>query len=146
MLQGQLGASGGEFQEAYVLAHEYGHHIQDLLGTLGKHQSSATGPTSESVRIELQADCYAGVWTHYATTVKDADGEVFITEISDQDIKDAIDAATAVGDDRIQQQTSGRVNPDQWTHGSAAERVQWFQTGYQSGQLKSCDTFAAGAL
>jgi predicted metalloprotease len=146
MLQGQLGASGGEFQEAYVLAHEYGHHIQDLVGTLGKHQSSATGPTSESVRIELQADCYAGIWTHYATTAKDSDGEVFITEVSDQDIKDAIDAATAVGDDRIQQQTSGRVNPDQWTHGSAAERVDWFQTGYQSGQLTSCDTFAAGAL
>jgi uncharacterized protein len=146
MLQGQLGASGGEFQEGYVLAHEYGHHIQDLLGTLGKHQSSATGPTSESVRIELQADCYAGIWTHSATTAKDADGQVFITEISDQDIKDAIDAATAVGDDRIQQQTSGRVNPDQWTHGSAAERVQWFQTGYQSGQLNSCDTFAPGAL
>jgi predicted metalloprotease len=146
MLQGQLGASGGEFQEAYVLAHEYGHHIQDLLGTLGKHQSSATGPTSESVRIELQADCYAGIWTHYATTAKDADGEVFITEISDQDIKDAINAATAVGDDRIQQQTSGRVNPDQWTHGSAAERVQWFQTGYDSGRLGACDTFAPGAL
>src|SRR3954451_5902253 len=146
MLQGQLGASGGEFQEAYVLAHEYGHHIQDLLGTLGKHQSSATGPTSESVRIELQADCYAGIWTHYATTAKDADGEVFITEISDQDILDAIDAATAVGDDRIQQETSGRVNPDQWTHGSAAERVQWFQAGFRPGQLKSCDPFAPGAL
>jgi predicted metalloprotease len=146
MLQGQLGASGGEFQEAYVLAHEYGHHIQDLLGTLGKHQSSATGATSESVRIELQADCYAGVWTHFATTAKDQNGEVFITEISDQDIKDAINAATAVGDDRIQQQTSGRVNPDQWTHGSAAERVHWFQTGYDSGQLQSCDTFAPGAL
>jgi predicted metalloprotease len=146
MLQKQLGASGGEFQEAYVLAHEYGHHIQDLLGTLGKHQSSATGPTSESVRIELQADCYAGIWTHYATTAKDADGQPFILEITDQDIKDAVDAATAVGDDRIQQRTSGRVNPDQWTHGSAAERVQWFQTGYQSGQLSSCDTFAPGAL
>jgi predicted metalloprotease len=146
MLQGQLGASGGEFQEAYVLAHEYGHHIQDLLGTLGEHQSGATGATSESVRIELQADCYAGIWTHYATTAKDEQGEPFITEISDQDIKDAIDAATAVGDDRIQQQTSGRVNPDQWTHGSAAERVQWFQTGYGAGQLAACDTFAPGAL
>jgi predicted metalloprotease len=146
MLQKQLGASGGEFQEAYVLAHEYGHHVQDLLGTLGKHQSGATGATSESVRIELQADCYAGIWTHYATTAEDDQGEVFITEISDQDVEDAVDAATAVGDDRIQQQTSGRVNPDQWTHGSAAERVQWFQTGYQSGQLDACDTFAAGAL
>jgi uncharacterized protein len=146
MLQRQLGASGGEFQEAYVIAHEYGHHVQDLLGTLGKHQSSATGPTSESVRIELQADCYAGIWAHYATTATDASGEPLILEITDQDIKDAINAATAVGDDRIQQQTSGRVNPEQWTHGSAAERVHWFQTGYDSGQLDSCDTFAAGAL
>jgi uncharacterized protein len=146
MLEGQLGATGGDFAEAYVLAHEYGHHVQDLLGTLGKHQSRATGPTSESVRIELQADCYAGVWGHFATTVEDANGEVFITEITDQDIKDAINAATAVGDDRIQQQTSGRVNPEQWTHGSAAERVTWFQTGFDSGRVDSCDTFAPGAL
>jgi predicted metalloprotease len=120
--------------------------VQDLLGTLGKHQSSATGPTSDSVRIELQADCYAGVWTHSATTATDAAGEPLILEITDQDIKDAINAATAVGDDRIQQQTSGRVNPEQWTHGSAAQRVDWFQTGYDSGQLDSCDTFAPGAL
>jgi predicted metalloprotease len=146
MLEGQLGAAGGDFAEAYVLAHEYGHHIQDLLGTLRANQSNATGPTSASVRIELQADCYAGIWAHSATTAKDADGNVFITEITDDDIKEAIDAATAVGDDRIQQQTSGRVNPDQWTHGSAAERVQWFTTGYQSGQLSACDTFAADAL
>jgi uncharacterized protein len=146
MLQGQLGASGGEFQEAYVVAHEYGHHVQDLLGTLRSHQSGATGPTSQSVRIELQADCYAGIWAHYATTAKDADGQPFILEITDQDIKDAINAAAAVGDDRIQKETSGRVNPEQWTHGSAAERVHWFQTGFQSGQLDACDTFAPGAL
>jgi uncharacterized protein len=146
MLEGQLGATGGDFAEAYVLAHEYGHHVQDILGTLRANQSNATGPTSPSVRIELQADCYAGIWAHFATTAKDADGNVFITEITDDDIRQAIDAATAVGDDRIQQQTSGRVNPEQWTHGSAAERVQWFETGYDSGQLSDCDTFAANAL
>jgi predicted metalloprotease len=146
MLVGQLGGKGGDFAEAYVLAHEYGHHIQDLEGTLEKYQSRATGPTSPSVRIELQADCYAGVWAHAATTVEDQDGEVFITEITDEDISEAIDAATAVGDDRIQQQTSGRVNPEQWTHGSAAERVRWFKTGMASGDMDDCDTFAANAL
>ena len=86
------------------------------------------------MRIELQADCYAGIWAHAATTVEDENGEVFITEITDEDINEAIDAATAVGDDRIQQQTSGRVNPEQWTHGSAAERVEWFKTGIPVGQ------------
>lgn len=146
MLQGQLGAQGGDFAEAYVLAHEYGHHIQDLLGTLAKNQSRETGPTSPSVRIELQADCYAGVWANHATTVEDQDGEVFITEITDDDISEAIDAATAVGDDRIQQQSSGRVNEEQWTHGSSAERVKWFKTGMASGDMADCDTFAANAL
>lgn len=146
MLVGQLGGKGGDFAEAYVLAHEYGHHIQDLQGTLARHQSSQTGPTSPSVRIELQADCYAGVWAHAATTVEDENGEVFILEITDEDISEAIDAATAVGDDRIQQRSSGRVNPEQWTHGSAAERVEWFKRGMASGDLSACDTFAPGAL
>jgi uncharacterized protein len=146
MLVGQLGGKGGDFAEAYVLAHEYGHHIQDLEGTLQKYQSRETGPESPSVRIELQADCYAGVWAHAATTVEDEDGEVFILEITDEDISEAIDAATAVGDDRIQQQTSGRVNPEQWTHGSAAERVAWFKRGMASGDMDDCNTFASDAL
>jgi uncharacterized protein len=146
MLKGQLGAEGGEFSEAYVMAHEYGHHVQDLLGTLSKYQSNATGPTSASVRIELQADCYAGVWAHAATTVPDADGNILITEVTDADIADAINAATAVGDDRIQQQTSGRVNQEQWTHGSSEERVRWFSTGYKSGQMSDCDTFSTDNL
>ena len=146
MLQGQLGAKGGDFAEAYVVAHEYGHHVQDLLGTMAKAQSRETGPTSPSVRLELQADCFAGVWAHDATTATDADGNVFITELTNDDIKRAIDAATAVGDDRIQQRSQGQVNEEQWTHGSAAERVRWFTTGYRNGQVDACNTFSASAL
>ena len=146
MLEGQLGAQGGDFAEAYVVAHEYGHHVQDLLGTMAKAQSRETGPTSPSVRLELQADCYAGIWAHNATTVEDADGNVFITDLTEDDIKRAIDAATAVGDDRIQQRTQGHVNEEQWTHGSAEERVRWFMTGYQQGTLDACDTFSASSL
>ena len=146
MLEGQLGAQGGDFAEAYVVAHEYGHHVQDLLGTMAKAQSRETGPTSPSVRLELQADCYAGLWAHNATTVEDSDGNVVITGLTEDDIRRAIDAATAVGDDRIQQRTQGRVNEEQWTHGSAEERVRWFMTGYQNGTLDSCDTFSARSL
>jgi predicted metalloprotease len=146
MLQKDLGAQGGDFAEAYVVAHEYGHHVQDLLGTMAKAQSRETGPTSPSVRLELQADCYAGVWAHYATTVEDENGEVFITDVTQDDINRAIDAATAVGDDRIQQRTQGHVNEEQWTHGSAEERVRWFTRGYQEGTIDSCDTFSASSL
>ncbi len=146
MLQGELGAKGGDFAEAYVVAHEYGHRVQDLLGTMAKAQSRQTGPTSPSVRLELQADCFAGVWAHNATTATDADGNVFITDLSNDDIQRAIDAATAVGDDRIQQRSQGSVNEEQWTHGSAAERVRWFTTGYRDGQVDACDTFSASSL
>lgn len=146
MLQGQLGASGGDLAEAYVVAHEYGHHVQDLLGTMSKAQSSATGPTSASVRLELQADCYAGMWVHAAATVKDADGQTLISDITQADLADAVNAAQAVGDDRIQQRSQGSVDEEQWTHGSSAERVRWFTTGYTTGELSSCDTFAANAL
>jgi predicted metalloprotease len=145
MLQGDLGAKGGPFSEAYVLAHEYGHHVQDLLGTMSKVRTQQ-GPTSDSVRLELQADCYAGIWTKYATTVKDGQGQVFVQNLTRDDIARALDAARAVGDDRIQRASSGRVNPDQWTHGSAAERARWFTTGMQKGTLKACDTFSASRL
>ena len=146
MLQNELGAQGGDFAEGYVVAHEYGHHLQNLLGTMARAQSRETGPRSPSVRLELQADCYAGVWAHNATTVEDENGEVFITELTDEDISRAIDAATAVGDDRIQQRTSGRVDEEQWTHGSARERVRWFTTGLEEGRIDACDTFAPDAL
>jgi predicted metalloprotease len=145
MLQGQLGAKGGLFSEAYVLAHEYGHHVQDLLGTLGKVRTQQ-GPQSDAVRLELQADCFAGVWTKYATEAPDESGQPYILDLTDQDIANALDAARAVGDDRIQQRTSGRVNPDQWTHGSAEQRMRWFKKGMSSGTVRGCDTFGASSL
>lgn len=145
VLEQQLRGPSGAFVEPYVLAHEYGHHIQNLLGTMGRVRTQQ-GPHSDSVRLELQADCYAGMWAHAATTTQDEDGHVLIADLTEQDIQQAIDAATAVGDDRIQQQSGGSVDPDSWTHGSSRERVQWFRTGYRSGTLDACDTFAPGAV
>jgi uncharacterized protein len=142
MLERQLGARGGDFAEAYVVAHEYGHHIQDLLGTMNRVRSHQ-GETSDSVRLELQADCYAGMWAQHATTVEDVNGEVFLLELTEADITEAIDAAESVGDDRIQEQAQGRSDPETWTHGSAEDRKQWFLTGMSSGDLRACDTFSA---
>jgi uncharacterized protein len=145
MLQGQLGAKGGPFSVAYVLAHEYGHHVQDLLGTMGKVRTQK-GEASDAVRLELQADCYAGMWTKYATTAEDADGQPYIIGLTQDDVDRAFDAAAAVGDDRIQRRSSGRVDPEQWTHGSAEQRKRWFGTGLENGTLEACDTFAARRL
>ncbi|MCW2793038.1 MAG: putative protein of unknown function, zinc metallopeptidase [Nocardioides sp.] len=145
VLHKQLNGPSGAFVEPYVLAHEYGHHIQNLLGTMSRVKTQQ-GPKSDSVRLELQADCYAGMWAKGATTTKDEAGQVLLQDLTDQDIRDAIDAATAVGDDRIQEETGGRVNPEQWTHGSAASRVKWFQTGFSQGSLEACDTFATDNL
>ena len=145
MLEGQLGGTGGDFAEAYVLAHEYGHHVQDLLGTMGRVRTQQ-GAGSDAVRLELQADCYAGMWTRFATQAEDADGQVLIEELTRDDINEALDAARAVGDDRIQQRSSGRVDPDAWTHGSAEQRMRWFTIGREQGDLRSCDTFSARQL
>ena len=145
MLEGKLGGRGGDFAEAYVLAHEYGHHIQNLLGIMGQVRTQQ-GPASDAVRLELQADCLAGMWTAYATEAVDEDGQVIIEELTARDVREALDAARAVGDDRIQQRTTGRVKPDAWTHGSAEQRMRWFMTGKDGGNLGACDTFAAGQL
>jgi predicted metalloprotease len=145
MLQGDLGAKGGPFSEAYVMAHEYGHHVQDLLGTMGKVRTQK-GAESDAVRLELQADCYAGMWAKHATEVEDDNGEVFILDLTEDDVARAIDAAAAVGDDRIQQRSGGRVDPESWTHGSAAARMHWFRTGRAEGTLEACDTFSAQDL
>ncbi len=140
ILQGQLNGPSGAFVEPYVIAHEYGHHVQDLLGTMSKVKTQQ-GPNSDSVRLELQADCYAGMWAKNATTTEDSQGNVLIQDLTQQDIQDAVAAAKSVGDDTIQQETTGQVNPEQWTHGSSAARVRWFMTGYQNGTLDACNTF-----
>jgi uncharacterized protein len=143
----QFGSSGGPLAQEYVVAHEFGHHVQDLQGVLGRAQQGATGAEGNGVRTELQADCYAGVWAHYAAITKqESTGVPFLEPLSDKDIADALSAASSVGDDRIQQSTQGRVNPESWTHGSSAERQKWFTIGYQTGDPNKCDTFSARDL
>lgn len=141
-LTSRFGAASGALAQEYVVAHEYGHDVQDILGILGKAQSSATGAQSGSVRIELMADCFAGVWAQHAATTEDAGGNTLVKPLSNADVASALSAASAVGDDRIQKESSGRVNPESWTHGSSKQRQTWFLNGYRSGDPNRCDTLS----
>lgn len=133
----------GDFAQAYVIAHEIGHHVQNLLGISNKveslrSQAGATEANALSVRLELQADCFAGVWAFHANKARQ------ILEVGD--VEAALNAASAIGDDRLQKQARGYVTPDSFTHGSSAQRVRWFKRGITSGDLRQCDTFKAAQL
>lgn len=133
----------GDFAQAYVLAHEIGHHVQNLLGTTGevharRQQAGEEEANALSVRQELQADCYAGIWAHHANRSRQV--------LEQGDVEEALGAAAAVGDDTIQRRTRGEVVPDSFTHGSAAQRRRWFRTGLDEGTLEACDTFGSAKL
>ncbi len=136
-LQQRFGGSSGDVAQAYVISHEVGHHVQNLSGTMEQvqaaQQENPEAANDLSVRLELQADCYAGIWARSIS-------QLGVFE-NDQEIKEALSAAAAVGDDHVQETTQGRSNPETWTHGSSAQRVKWFTTGYNTGQAASCNTF-----
>lgn len=134
-LTSRLGAQGGDVAEAYVIAHEVGHHVQNQLGIMEdieRRRSMGEDSNELSIQLELQADCFAGLWAH---SIRDQ--QVF----EQGEIQEAMDAASAVGDDRIQEKVTGQINPESWTHGSSADRLAWFTRGYEGGSVSSCETF-----
>jgi len=141
-LRDRFGAPGN-FAQAYVIAHEVGHHVQTLLGISDRVQNARrtadrAKANALSVRLELQADCFAGVWGHHADKTRHI--------LEEGDLQEALNAATAIGDDRLQRQAQGRVVPESFTHGSSAQRVRWFQRGFESGEVRQCDTFATDRI
>ena len=145
-LRTDFGASAGPLAQMYVLAHEWGHHISNLTGQLAQ-VGRDSGPASGSVRLELQADCYAGAWVRDASSVRDAAGNTFMMPVTQQELADAMNAASVIGDDYLQQRAGQQINPDGFTHGSSEQRGRWLMTGYESGAT-ACDTFSvpAGSL
>jgi uncharacterized protein len=139
-LRSQFGASGGPLAQLYIVGHEWGHHIQHIAGITDGLDLQNTGEDSDSVRLELQADCFAGAWLGDAAPNTDAEGNTYLDPITEQEIADALNAAAAVGDDHIQEASTGQVNPEGWTHGSSEQRQRWFTTGY-NGSPASCNTF-----
>ena len=140
-LRQQFDTTAGPLAQQYVVAHEYGHHIQQRTGVLQYSQRGGTGPTSPAVRLELQADCYAGMWAHHAATVEDPDtGTPYLKPITEEQLRDALSAAEAIGDDQIQERAGGRVIPENFTHGTSEQRMKWFYTGYEHGSMDRCDT------
>ena len=145
-LKSQFGATGGPLAQLYVIAHEWGHHIQNITGIMNNNLDlQQTGPSSDSVRLELQADCFAGSWVGAAQTTKDVNGVPFLQPVTQAEITDALNAAASVGDDHIQQATQGQVNPESFTHGTSAQREKWFNAGLNGGP-QACDTFGASSL
>lgn len=145
-LSEQFGASNGALAQMYVVAHEYGHAVQDQLGLLNAAQQDPKGPESGGVRTELMADCFAGMWAQHASTTKDAAGTTLIKPLTEDQIRDALSAASAVGDDRIMKRTTGRVRPENFTHGTSEQRQRWFLTGYQATSINQCNTLRTSQL
>lgn len=146
ILEQQFGSSGGPLAQEYVVAHEFGHALQDQLGLLERAQQDPKGPESGAVRVELMADCFAGMWAKGAVETKDANGRTFMEPLTETDVRDALSAAESVGDDHIQKQARGRVSPESFTHGTSEQRQRWFMRGYETGDLNQCNTLQARDL